>query len=48
MTFVSFISNTTGVICGAGTTNPSGEPAITAGFIISFVHCVVCLSSYDF
>ena len=31
MKFVSFNSNTTGVTCRAGTTNPSGAPDFTPG-----------------
>ena len=32
MRILSFDSNTTGVTCGAGSTNPFGTPVFTLGF----------------
>jgi len=45
--FVSISGNTTGVISGAGTANPSAVAAVTPSF--SGVHIgIVCPSIYDF
>ena len=44
MKILSFDSNTTGVTCGAGSTNPSGTPVFTLGF--SGIHIARSLVFY--